>query len=72
MLRVGGARDFVVRLNGVAVASGAGDDEARAFPVPPALLRAGTNALALEGHVEGDETARALARALALLLPGAR
>jgi hypothetical protein len=56
VLRVSGARDFVVRLNGVAVASGGGDDEARAFPVPPALLRAGTNTLALEGHVEGDET----------------
>ena len=56
VVRVRGARDFVVRLNGVAVASGTGDDEAEsAFPVPPALLRAGANALALEGHVQGDE-----------------
>jgi predicted phosphodiesterase len=56
VLRVRGARDFVVRLNGVAVASGTGDDEAEAaFPVPPTLLRAGANALALEGHVQGDE-----------------
>ena len=55
VVRVRGARDFVVHLNGVAVASGTGDDDGSAFPVPPALLRAGANALALEGHVQGDE-----------------
>jgi hypothetical protein len=56
VVRVRGVRDFVVRLNGVAVSSGTGDDVGEAaFPVPPALLRAGANALALEGHVEGDE-----------------
>ena len=55
VVRVRGARDFVVRLNGVAVGSGTGDEAEAAFPVPPALLRAGANALALEGHVQGDE-----------------
>jgi hypothetical protein len=56
VLRVRGARDFVVRLNGVAVAreGGPGDPDA-AFSVPPSLLRAGANVLALEGYVEGDE-----------------
>ena len=54
-VRVRGARDFVVRLNGVAVGSGTGDEAEAAFPVPPALLRPGANALALEGHVQGDE-----------------
>ena len=53
VLRVRGARDFVVRLNGVAVARGGEPDAA--FGVPPSLLRAGANALTLEGYVEGTE-----------------
>jgi hypothetical protein len=51
-LRVRGARDFVARLNGVAVARG-GREPAAAFPVPLSLLRRGANALALEGTVDG-------------------
>jgi hypothetical protein len=56
-LRVRGVRDFVVRLNGATVAQGGGpeDPEAFAFSVPGALLRSGTNALSLEGRVEGTE-----------------
>jgi hypothetical protein len=55
-LRVQGARDYVVRLNGVAVARG--DDAAEAaFPVAPSLLRRGANVLALEGTVDGSEGA---------------
>ena len=54
ILRVRGARDFVARLNGVAVARGNGEPEA-AFPVPLALLRRGANVLALEGYVEATE-----------------
>jgi Calcineurin-like phosphoesterase len=58
VLRVRGARDFVVRLNGVPVArGGGGDDEDAAYPVPPTLLRTGANVLSLEGQVEGDEAA---------------
>jgi hypothetical protein len=58
VLRVRGARDFVVRLNGVTVARGGGPGETdEAFAVPPSLLRAGANALALEGAVEGTEDA---------------
>jgi len=58
VLRVRGARDFVVRLNGVTVARGGGPgDSDEAFAVPPSLLRAGANALALEGTVEGTEDA---------------
>ena len=58
VLRVRGARDFVVRLNGVTVARGGGLDEPdEVFAVPPSLLRAGANALALEGTVEGTEDA---------------
>ena len=56
VLRVRGARDFVVRLNGVAVARGGGEPEA-AFPVPLTLLRRGANTLALEGTVDGTEGA---------------
>jgi acid phosphatase type 7 len=57
VLRVRGARDFVVSLNGVTVARGGGPgDPAAAFAVPPSLLRAGANALALEGYVEGTES----------------
>jgi hypothetical protein len=55
-LRVRGARDFVVRLNGVVVARGGGEPEA-AFPVPLPLLRSGANTLALEGTVDGTEGA---------------
>jgi hypothetical protein len=56
VLRVRGAKDFVVRLNGVEVARGDGRDGAdAAFPVPTALLRPGRNALALEGWVDGTE-----------------
>ena len=56
VLRVRGARDFVVRLNGVTVARGGGPGEPdEAFAVPSSLLRAGANALALEGTVEGTE-----------------
>ncbi len=55
-LRVRGARDYVVRLNGVAVARG--DDPAEAvFPVALSLVRRGANALALEGAVDGTESA---------------
>jgi hypothetical protein len=56
-LRVRGARDFVVSLNGRLVARGGGPDESDAaeFPVAPALLRQGTNVLALEGSVLGTE-----------------
>ena len=55
LLRVRGARDYVVRLNGVAVARG--DDPAEAaFPVAPSLLRRGANVLALEGAVDGTES----------------
>ena len=58
VLRVRGARDFVVRLNGVAVAQGGGPGGPDVpFAVPPSLLRAGRNALALEGYVEGTEGA---------------
>jgi hypothetical protein len=53
-LRVRGVRDFVVRLNGIAVARGSGEPEA-ASPLPPSLLRRGANALALEGTVDGSE-----------------
>jgi hypothetical protein len=57
VLRVGGAIDYVVRLNGVEVARGGRppDPAEGVFPVAPSLLRAGENALALEGHVEGGE-----------------
>jgi len=56
-LRVRGASDFVVRLNGTAVARGGGPDDpdASVHSVSPALLRRGPNALALEGRVEGGE-----------------
>jgi hypothetical protein len=55
-LRVRGASDFAVSLNGTGVARGVpGEPGAEAFPVPLALLRAGNNALTLEGHVEGTE-----------------
>lgn len=58
VLRVRGARDFVVRLNGAEVGRGDGRDEAEAaFPVPTSLLRPGKNALALEGWVDGTEGA---------------
>ena len=53
-LRVSGARDFVVRLNGVAVARG-GDEPGTPYPVPASLLRAGANVLALEGAVDWAE-----------------
>jgi hypothetical protein len=56
LLRVRGARDFVARLNGVAVARGDEEPEA-AFPVSLSLLRRGANALALEGTVDGTEGA---------------
>jgi Calcineurin-like phosphoesterase len=57
-LRVRGARDFVARLNGVAVARGGGRDEPEAaFPLPLSLFRAGRNALTLEGTVDGTEAA---------------
>jgi hypothetical protein len=51
-LRLRGARDYVVRLNGVEVARGADPPEA-SFPVVPALLRRGANSLALEALVDG-------------------
>jgi len=56
-LRVRGARDFVVSLNGTPVARGAGTEEpaTHAYPVPTAVLRSGSNALALEAGVEGTE-----------------
>ncbi len=56
VLRVRGARDFVVRLNGAEVARGDGrDDDAGVFALPPSLLRPGRNALALEGWADGTE-----------------
>jgi hypothetical protein len=55
-LRVSGASDFVVRLNGREVARGSDPAEA-AFPVPTTLLRRGANVLALEGAVDGTEGA---------------
>ncbi len=56
VLRVRGAKDFVVRLNGAEVARGDGRDDAdAAFPVPTSLLRPGKNALAVEGWVDGTE-----------------
>jgi len=55
-LRVRGARNFVARLNGVAVAKGIGEPEP-AFPVPLSLLRTGRNVLTLEGTVDGTEGA---------------
>lgn len=58
VLRVRGTRNFVARLNGVAVAQGVGPGDPNAlaaFPVAPALLRAGANALTLEGLTEGTE-----------------
>ncbi len=58
VLRVRGARDFVARLNGVAVARGGGPGEPEAaFPLPLSLLRPGRNVLALEGWVDGAEEA---------------
>ncbi|HEX9185540.1 MAG TPA: hypothetical protein VGB87_00580, partial [Vicinamibacteria bacterium] len=55
-LRVRGASDFAVSLNGVEVArSDPGEPASWAFPVPVALLRAGRNALALEGHRHESE-----------------
>jgi hypothetical protein len=56
-VRVRGARDFEVRLNGVTVGRGVGTSgpDAAAFPVSATFLRSGVNALALEGHVEGTE-----------------
>jgi hypothetical protein len=39
----------------VARGSGPGEPET-AFAVPPSLLRAGANVLALEGYVEGTES----------------
>jgi predicted phosphodiesterase len=57
-LRVRGARNFVARLNGVAVARGGGLDEPEAvFSVSLSLLRPGRNALTLEGTVDGTEGA---------------
>jgi hypothetical protein len=59
VLRVGGARDFVARLNGTVVARGGGPGEPdAAYPVPVGLLRPGGNALVLEGYVDGTEKAR--------------
>ena len=55
-LRVRGTRDFVARLNGVAVARGDREPDGT-FPVPLSLLRPGRNALALEGTVDGTEDA---------------
>jgi hypothetical protein len=55
-LRVFGVRDFVVRLNGVAVVRG-GDEPGAAYPVPPSLFRRGPNVLVLEGAVDGTEGA---------------
>jgi len=56
VLRVRGVSDFVVRLNGVEVGRGGGPgDPEAAFSVPPAPLRPGANALALEGFLEGTE-----------------
>jgi hypothetical protein len=56
ILHVRGVRDFVARVNGVAVAWGSGGGE-EAFPVSPSLLRRGANAIALEGAVDGTEAA---------------
>jgi hypothetical protein len=53
-LRVRGTKDFVARLNGVAVAE-ADEEPGSAFPVPLSLLRAGRNALALDGYVDRSE-----------------
>ena len=56
VLRVRGASDYRVLLNDVEVARGglAGDDAPASFSVPATLLRAGRNALALEGFVRGE------------------
>jgi hypothetical protein len=56
VLRVSGASDYRVLLNGVEVARGglAGDDAPASFSVPGALLRAGANALAVEGIARGE------------------
>jgi 3',5'-cyclic AMP phosphodiesterase CpdA len=60
-LRVRGPSDFAVSLNGTRVARGGpGEPASTAFPVPVALLRAGRNALALEGRVEGTEAPASL------------
>jgi hypothetical protein len=53
VLRVRGATSCVVRLNGVEVARDLGGADAE-YAVPPALLRRGTNVLALEGVVHGS------------------
>jgi hypothetical protein len=55
-LRVRGVTDFAVRLNGVAVAWDDGEPETE-FPLPVSLLRRGPNALALDGTVDGTESA---------------
>jgi predicted phosphodiesterase len=59
VLRVSGAADYLVRLNGLEVARGGGVDEpaTAAFAVPVSLLRQGDNVLTLEGQVLGTEPA---------------
>jgi hypothetical protein len=56
VLRVSGASDFRVRLNDVEVARGglAGDAATASFSVPAGLLRAGRNALAIEGFARRE------------------
>jgi len=53
VLRVRGLSDYRVRLNGVEVARGGAEAGVAAFSVPARALRAGENALALEGFSAG-------------------
>jgi hypothetical protein len=70
VLRVTGACDYRVWLNGVEVASAPGTDAPpAAFAVPPGLLRAGRNALALDGFAPGGERPPSLELALVTGLP---
>jgi hypothetical protein len=59
LLRVEGASTYRVLLNDVEVARGGlPEDGPAAFAVPKALVRAGRNALALEGFSEASSDAR--------------
>ena len=56
LLRVSGVSDYRVRLNDVEVARGGLDGDApESFSLPATLLRAGPNALAIEGFSSGGE-----------------
>ena len=71
VLRVRGLSDYRVSLNGVEVARGGAEDGVAAFDVPARALRAGANALALEGFSAGPGSV-APGLELVLVSPGRR